>query len=410
MTLLLACSFFLTLPAQAIDYRGVGGRPAYPRADNPRTDSIFVHTIEPGDEINDGIRVINNDKETKTLLVYAADSTPSSSGGFACKQLLDTQTKVGTWIEMEKTEVTLEPGRNEVIDFVIRAPETADVGEHNGCILVQEKPADEVDEDRPAGMHLSFRSGLRVALTVPGELKRELALTQFEVQTRPSQPGFLYIAQVENTGNVSTDTDVIVKTTNIFGKQVAEHGGRYAVLRDDVSKLNFEVDKPYWGGWYKAQLSVEYDADASLQIGTSSGERITIEGEPVWYFSMPNTQGLLVQLGVLAIIIVVIILIFVSIKRKHWIQRNWVAYEAKEEDDIKSLAEKYNVSWKVLAKANKLSAPYTIHKAQDLIVPPTEVVEEETEKPKKNIKPKKESKKKPSQKKEVKSKKDSDKS
>lgn len=32
----------------AIEYGGFGGRPAYPRADNPRTESIFIHTLEPG--------------------------------------------------------------------------------------------------------------------------------------------------------------------------------------------------------------------------------------------------------------------------------------------------------------------------------------------------------------------------
>ena len=124
----------------AIEFKGIGGRPAYPRNDNPRTDSIFVHTINPGEEIKDGVRVINNADIEKTLLVYGADSIKSSGGGFACKQLLDTQTQVGIWIKLEKTEVTLQPHTNEVIDFVIVAPINAPVGENNGCILIQEKP------------------------------------------------------------------------------------------------------------------------------------------------------------------------------------------------------------------------------------------------------------------------------
>lgn len=32
----------------AIEYGGFGGRPAYPREDNARTESIFIHTLEPG--------------------------------------------------------------------------------------------------------------------------------------------------------------------------------------------------------------------------------------------------------------------------------------------------------------------------------------------------------------------------
>lgn len=62
----------------AIEYGGFGGRPAYPRADNPRTESIFVHTLEPGAVQKEGITVINNSSESKTVLIYAADSTPST--------------------------------------------------------------------------------------------------------------------------------------------------------------------------------------------------------------------------------------------------------------------------------------------------------------------------------------------
>ncbi len=40
----LGCSFSV----EAIEYGGFGGRPAYPRADNPRTESIFLYTLEPG--------------------------------------------------------------------------------------------------------------------------------------------------------------------------------------------------------------------------------------------------------------------------------------------------------------------------------------------------------------------------
>lgn len=37
-----------TVPAEAIEYGGFGGRPAYPRTDNARTESVFIHTLEPG--------------------------------------------------------------------------------------------------------------------------------------------------------------------------------------------------------------------------------------------------------------------------------------------------------------------------------------------------------------------------
>lgn len=38
----------MSFSVSAIEYGGFGGRPAYPREDNARTESIFIHTLEPG--------------------------------------------------------------------------------------------------------------------------------------------------------------------------------------------------------------------------------------------------------------------------------------------------------------------------------------------------------------------------
>src|SRR3990167_154914 len=159
--------------ARAVEYGGFGGRPAYPRADNPRTESIFVHTLEPGDIQKEGILTVNNATEQKTMLVYAVDSTPSTGGAFACAQFSEAKKDVGAWITVKKSEVTLEPGTNELVPFSIHVPKNASVGEHNGCIVMQEKK--EKAEDG-SGVSLSFRTGLRVAVTIPGELERKLEI------------------------------------------------------------------------------------------------------------------------------------------------------------------------------------------------------------------------------------------
>src|SRR3989344_4034401 len=88
--------------ALAIETGDFGGRPAYPRPDNPRTESIFVHTLEPGDIQKEGVLTINNSAERKTMLVYAVDSTPSTGGAFACEQLSQTKNDIGAWIALEK--------------------------------------------------------------------------------------------------------------------------------------------------------------------------------------------------------------------------------------------------------------------------------------------------------------------
>ena len=111
---------------------GIGGRPAYPREDNTRSDSIFVHTLSPGQSIRDGVNVINNSDEESTVSVYATDSVVSSGGAFACAQEVDEKTSVGSWIELDASEITLTSVDKGIIDFTITVPEDTEVGEHNG--------------------------------------------------------------------------------------------------------------------------------------------------------------------------------------------------------------------------------------------------------------------------------------
>jgi len=351
----------------AIEYGGFGGRPAYPRADNPRTESIFVHTLEPGDIQKEGVLTVNNSAERKTILVYAVDSTPSTGGAFACAQASDARKDVGAWITLEKGEVTLEPGTNELVPFTIRVPQNASVGEHNGCIVMQEKKEPVKGQ---SGASLSFRTGLRVAITIPGELTRKLEIVGFTV-TKKDDGGFLLHPLVKNLGNVSIDADARVITRYFFGLTHFIHGGQYPILRAETSDWNFELKKPFWGGWYRSSFAVEYDENPEAGVGIKSGKELTrLEGPSVWFFSFPTPAGLAIEVVVLLALASVGFLFWLSRKRKRWIKENWVSYEIKTGEDIKSLAERFDVSWKLIAKVNKLKPPYALKQGEKIKVPP----------------------------------------
>ncbi len=228
----LAFSVLSVLPflAQAVEYGGIGGRPAYPVAGNPRTESIFIHTLNLGDVQKEGVLIVNNSGETKTILVYGVDSTPSTGGAFACKQFSEPKTDVGAWISLSESEVTLAPAANKLVPFMITVPNSASVGEHNGCIILQEKKA---AVENQGGASLSFRTGLRVAITVPGDLSRKLEIAGFDL-TKKDNGNFLLQPKVKNLGNVSIDADAKVTTRYFFGLTYMNDGGQYPILRGDT--------------------------------------------------------------------------------------------------------------------------------------------------------------------------------
>jgi hypothetical protein len=367
MTAFVTIACCLALPAEAIEYGGFGGRPAYPREDNPRTESIFVHTLEPGQVQEEGIKVINNKSETKTLLVYAVDSVRSTDGAFACGQQTDPKSGVGSWIELEESEVTLESKTNKLVPFTISVPQNASAGEHNGCIIVQEKKEDSGVE---SGMSLSFRTGIRVAITIPGELTRKIEIVDFVI-SKQEDGDFLLHPAVRNTGNVSVDANVKVATRYFFGLPFAEHGGRYPILRGDTSEWNFELKRPFWGGWYRSSVWAEYDEHAEAGVGVESGEGLThLKGPSRWFFSFPKWPALLIELAVLAAILFLIRTFLRRRKVRASIRKDWVPYAVLPGESVNAIAERCGVSWKLLAKANKLRPPYALAPGREIKVPP----------------------------------------
>lgn len=359
--------FLMSAPeALAIEYAGFGARPAFPREDNPRTESIFVHTLTPGQVQDEGVRVVNNSDETKTLLVYAADSIRSTDGAFACEQLSDGRDDVGAWIELEQSEVTLPSLSNVIVPFSITIPPQASVGEHNGCILIQEKNT--APSQKKAGALISIRTGLRVAVTIPGEIVRKLDTPTIGVEKRSNS--LFVTASASNEGNVSIDSFVSVALKNIFGKTIAHDSGRFPVLREDIATWNFEFDHPFWGGWYRASLAVAYDADLRATVGVNTeGEQDVLSEGTGLFFVMPTIVALIIEIIVFVAVVIIVRIIIVRRKIWHWIDKTWVDYEIQEGDTLDIISKKVRIPWQLLAKVNNLQPPYILQRGEAIRVP-----------------------------------------
>jgi hypothetical protein len=359
----LAVAFFIAAPAQAIESFGIGAVPANPKADNPRTKSIFVYEADKGAVLKDGIRVINNSTTKRVIKAYPVDSERSSDGAFACAQAVEVKKEVGSWIQLDKNEVTLEAGQGEVIPFTVRLPETAEVGEHNGCIAIEEiKPPTESDSN---GIVLSFRSALRVAIIVPGEISAKLEFLSLKSENKASK--LVVSPTVRNTGNISVDAQLNVTLKNAFGYQVAGTAGQFAILTNDESRFNFEFDMPFWGGWYKM------DADASYQPlrldANNQDKRESTKATPEWVYVAPQTLAVFIYILV-PLLVAGAIAAFI-LRRRHWrlIHQHTHIHRVMAGDTLQKLAAGCGINWKKLAKINGLKPPYTLELGQKIKLP-----------------------------------------
>jgi hypothetical protein len=361
----LAFSLVLTGSAGAVDNGGIGGKPANPRPDNPRSESIFVYELKPGDKFDDAVKVINNTDSVKTLLVYAVDSQASSGGAFACAQKVDTPVSVGSWITLSKDRVSLQPDSSEDVPFTVNVPATASAGESNGCIVVQDAQQTPVQQGN--GITLSFRTALRVAITVPGEITKGLSFTNLVVNKLDNDMLRLSVG-LRNTGNVSLDTELDVRVKSIFGTTLQKTGGEYPVLANSEAAFNFEVPQLFWGGLYVAEAVAVFNQDADSSLG-ETGSTKAIDSQEVRFFVKPKPAALLIELAVLSLVVGLAAFLLIrkaNTKRLHARSQTVVVEKG---DTIQTIANQFGVSWKTIVKLNKLKPPYHVVPGKRIKVP-----------------------------------------
>lgn len=249
----------------------LGGRPARPDSNNPRSQSIFVHTISPGETSSDAAIVSNTTDQSQIVDVYAVDAIATNTGSLSCEQRVEEKDSVGAWVKLSLDEVNLGPNSSQEIEFTITVPESVEPGEHNGCLVFQQR---EEDGEVLGNVKIRTRQAVRIAVTVPGNLTKELSIDSFNVETTDSAQTF--ILKTKNQGNVSVDIETKVMLEDLLGSIVFENNGSYPVLPNRDLELRFENDQlPIWGGWYKARATVEYDPRPEV-FGTGDESELVI--------------------------------------------------------------------------------------------------------------------------------------
>ncbi len=98
---------------------------------------------------------------------------------------------------------------------------------------------------------------------------------------------------------------------------------------------------------------------------------MTLDGPAVWFLALPTLLGFIVELIFVAILGALVFLYVVARRREQWVINHWVKHTLKSQTDITTLAAEHDVSWKLLAKVNRLKPPYTLKKGDIIKVPPS---------------------------------------
>lgn len=360
----LAAASVSTVAAQSST---VGITPAFPSEENPRTAAIFIHTIKPGESASDGILVVNNTKETRTVNLGVVDSSASVDGSFSCKQNTEKQTKVGTWISLEKKSVELAAGTNEIVKLAITVPKDAGPGEHGGCITAQDTKS--YGAKKGSGVLLGFRSAVRVAITVPGKIVKELSIVRIETK-RLAGGNYSVSPVAKNSGNVSLDVQTRAQLVSKLGQQTPiKDDAKYPIMPGATMGWPYVFERPFWGGFYRARVSISYNANPADGLGENMGAVKKVRAESGYFFMIPAPQAMAVYAA--AVLLLVGLPLWRLRKRRirKGLNTTWQAYTVQLGDTLAGLAATHGVRWKKIAKVNHLKAPYVLSEGQEMLLP-----------------------------------------
>jgi len=228
----------------------------------------FVIPIKPGVKVVQSLALRNDSGKPLALRLAAVDAATGPFGGVSYGLEDEPATKMGAWISLERTSVTLAPGESKIVGFELEVPRDADSGEHLAGISVyspapESKSEEAAEGEAGAAIHVQTRRIVAVQANLPGPSRPELVISGIDAAARPD--GLYLEIGIENAGRGLTKGQGLVKIpaqgfdqsfdidTLVPGTSIA-----YPVKwTDSVAE-----------GEYSARVEVEYEGGVANWEGT----------------------------------------------------------------------------------------------------------------------------------------------
>ena len=230
---------------------------------NPKL-GYFVYSLAPGSVQQGGVIISNSGTATGTVKLFAADATTGRTTGTV--YLTDRKaTKVGAWISLSSTSLTLKPGQNHPVRFTVRVPANAKPGQWVGGVVAEtSRQVTGPKSKQKASVQIKIRDLTIVAVqvNVPGPPVIDFKIGGVKTG---GQRGFQeVVTHIENTGNV------LVKPTGTV-TVLSKQGKVLQVLTFKMDTFLPETAIDYPTLLKKALPPGDYSAQVALSIPGASG-------------------------------------------------------------------------------------------------------------------------------------------
>ncbi len=262
---------------------------------NPLTRSYFIFNSKPGTVIMNRVRVINSGTAAGSVSLYPVDATTGQTSGAVYLNHSDPRKDVGAWITLGKQQLTLGPGKSQIVTFQIAVPGQSRAGQHLGGIVAENltQPA-KTPTTKPGNntgtFHISVKNLtiIAVQINLPGATVSQMAATGVQAG---GQNGYQQIlVGLSNTGTVMLKPNGSLQVIDAQG-----HATENISLKLDTflpqTSINYPVTVTGLAlgvGTYKATLTLLYGNGKTLHYNTTFS--IT-QQQLTQVFSVSKTQA-----------------------------------------------------------------------------------------------------------------------
>lgn len=232
-------------------------RPAQSDPARPATKGYFILDATPGQIINDQVVVINSGTTVGTVRLFAVDAVTGQGGGASFPDDAAPRRDVGSWIRLDRAELTLQPGEQQTVDFTVTIPAATTAGEHLGGLVALDTA---IKQGAPGALRIDTQNRMITAVQVnlPGQTVERL--TVGGVSTGGPEGKQILLLDLRNAGNIMLRPVGSLVVTDAAGATVQDLPLKIdTFLPGDTLQYPVAVQKQALGaGQYHAKVDLTY--------------------------------------------------------------------------------------------------------------------------------------------------------
>jgi len=260
--LIFSLSFFAFIPAKTTKAQAIGIK-----ISPTKTEEM----VNPGDVLNEKIKVTNESNSAKTFFVYLRDFKAAGETGIA--NLIAPGSEPGpylsSWINITDQGLELAPSEEKTIDFTINVPKNAGPGGYYGAVVFGTEPPkiNVTGEERGAAMSIAQQAASLILLRVSGDIIEVADIREFTTDKRIYSLPFeiKFLTRIENTGNVHVKPRGEIFIKNMLGQEVTK-----IYFNDVGANVLPGTIRRFEDSWPGTRGLGKYQAALILSFGTSA--------------------------------------------------------------------------------------------------------------------------------------------